>query len=163
MLIAFEGGMQLQMYQDSAGYDTIGVGHLVMDSERELFANGITEETGRRLLREDMEEAQDAVHRLVQVHLSDNQKDALISFIFNVGVGAFRRSTLLRKLNTGDYAAVPSELMRWTKAGGKENRGLKRRRRVEAALFRPDAWAHADYVAAEVGLWNKSHTPVRTG
>jgi hypothetical protein len=60
---------------------------------------------------------------------------ALISFAFNVGGGAFADSTLLRKLNAGDYKAVPSELARWTKAGGRSLPGLERRRRAEGELF----------------------------
>ena len=84
----------------------------------------------------DLKKFEAGVSESVTVPLTQNQFDALVSFVFNVGLGAFQKSTLLRKLNAGDYAAVPGELMKWTKAGGKELPGLVRRRRAEAGLWR---------------------------
>ena len=71
----------------------------------------------------------------MRVPLAQHQFDALVSFVFNVGGGAFRESTLLRELNAGDYDAVPRELNRWVKAGGRTLPGLVRRRGAEGVLF----------------------------
>jgi hypothetical protein len=89
-----------------------------------------------KILASDLVKFEDGVDNLVKVPLKQNQFDALVSFAFNVGLGALGKSTLLKKLNAGQYDAVPAELMKWTKAGGKELPGLVRRRRAEAALWR---------------------------
>ncbi|QMV27382.1 glycoside hydrolase family protein [Brucella sp. BO3] len=81
------------------------------------------------------------VERLVKVPLTDNQFAALVSFDFNTG--ALDKSTLLKKLNKGDYAAVPVELMKWVNAGGKKINGLVNRRAAEAGL-----WAKGDFVSS---------------
>ena len=79
--------------------------------------------------------------------LTQYQFDALVSFVFNVGVGAFGGSTLLRRLNQGDYNAVPAELMRWVNSGGTPLPGLVRRRRAEGVLFSRGAYAIVDVPA----------------
>jgi peptidoglycan hydrolase-like protein with peptidoglycan-binding domain len=81
----------------------------------------------------------DAVRARVSVPLTQNQFDALVSFTFNVGAGAFGGSTLLKRLNAGDYAGGADEFGKWTKSGGKVFAGLVRRRTEEAALFRGGA------------------------
>lgn len=73
--------------------------------------------------------------KYVKVKLTQNQFDALVSFVYNVGVGAFRTSTLLRKLNNGDYVGAAAEFKRWKFGGGKELPGLVRRRKAEEQLF----------------------------
>jgi lysozyme len=95
----------------------------------------ITKEEAEDLLLMDMATYEDGVSAAVKVPLTQNQFDALVSFTYNLGVGAFRRSTLLKKLNKGDYDAVPAELIRWNKANGKVMRGLTRRRTAEANLW----------------------------
>jgi lysozyme len=72
---------------------------------------------------------------LVTVPLSDNQFSALVCFAFNVGVGNFESSTLLRLLNRGWYEQVPAQLMRWNRANGEVFGGLSRRRAAEARLW----------------------------
>jgi GH24 family phage-related lysozyme (muramidase) len=67
--------------------------------------------------------------------LLQHQLDALTSWTYNLGVGNLSSSTLLKKLNTGDYESVPSEMVRWNKAGGKVLAGLTRRREAEAELW----------------------------
>jgi lysozyme len=104
--------------------------------EPEEFKRGITKERALELLQQDASSAADEISRSVKVDLSQPQVDALISFAFNVGNGAFRDSTLLRLLNRGDYGSVPAQLDRWTKASGKTLPGLVRRRKAEGALFR---------------------------
>lgn len=92
------------------------------------------EECEKRFARE-CSVYEDAIDRLVKVPLNQNQADALISFTFNCGVGALQKSTLLKVLNAGRYAEVPSQLARWNKAGGRVWPGLTRRRAAEGALF----------------------------
>ena len=87
------------------------------------------------LLRKDAGSAERSVLRLVSVPLTDGQFDALVSFTFNLGGGAFQRSTLRRKVNRQAHAEVPAQLMRWVWAGGRKLKGLKRRRAAEAVLY----------------------------
>jgi lysozyme len=86
-------------------------------------------------LKKEIAKHEAAVARLVSVDINQNQRDALISFSYNVGSSALSKSTLLKKLNRGDYAGAQAEFMKWNKAGGKQLRGLSIRRAKEAALF----------------------------
>lgn len=124
-------GLRLDAYQCSASVWSIGYGHTrgVMPGDR------ITEDEAEDLLRQDTREAEQSVHRLVSVKLAQNQFDALVSFTFNLGAGALQRSTLLKRLNAGDYQAAAEEFLRWVYAGGKRLSGLIRRRAAEKALF----------------------------
>jgi GH24 family phage-related lysozyme (muramidase) len=128
-----EEGCVLQVYRDPAGYPTIGVGHLLKPGE--VF-DQITEEEAFSLLARDLAVAENAVNKMVRVPLSQNQFEALVSFVFNVGSGNFETSTLLQLLNQGQYDAVPGELAKWKKAGGKVLPGLVARRRREGELWR---------------------------
>ena len=139
LLKDFEG-LVLHAYRDAVGVLTAGYGHTGPDVVEGLK---ITPQQAEEWLLEDVKTAQDAISRLVRVRLSDAQKDALTSFIFNVGTGAFERSTLLRKLNAGDYRAAANELLRWDKAGGHTLKGLTRRRRAERDLFISETIAEA--------------------
>lgn len=139
--IAHFEGLRSNLYNDPVGHCTIGCGHLVHHgpingSEPEEFRRGITRERALELLQDDASTAAHEIARSVKVRLSQSQVDALISFAFNVGNGAFRDSTLLRLLNQGDYHSVPAQLNRWTKASGKTLPGLVRRRKAEGELFR---------------------------
>lgn len=135
-------GCRLTSYRDVAGVWTIGYGHTRNVRPRQT----ITQEEADNLLLIDLQEFEDAVSRLVVVGLSDNQFGALVSFAFNVGEAAFSTSTLLRKLNQGDYAAVPLELVKWNKArvNGKMKvvPGLVNRRAAEVGL-----WARGAFVS----------------
>jgi lysozyme len=139
-------GFKLQVYKDSAGLPTIGVGHLITKSEQASgtiniagvpvnYAGGLTQQQVTDLLAQDVVPAQNAVNNGVKVALNQNQFDALVSFTFNVGVGAFTGSTLLKVLNQGQYDQVPTQLLRWTKAGGKVVQGLVNRRNNEIKLW----------------------------
>lgn len=125
-------GLKLSPYKDSAGLWTIGYGHLLKNGE---WWDSITEAQASQLLAQDVGTAEDAVNSLVKVTLSQPQFDALVSFVYNVGVGAFRRSTLLKLLNAGDYAGAAAQLPLWRKAGGQVIQGLVNRRASEVALF----------------------------
>lgn len=140
MIAEFEG-FSGTLYNDPAGHCTIGYGHLVHHgqvngTEPEAFRTGITRVEARRLLRDDARPAGDAVSDMVKVPLNQQQFDALTSFVYNLGRGNFARSQLLKRLNAGEYDAVPVELAKWVHAGGKELPGLVERRRAEGVLFR---------------------------
>lgn len=130
-----EEGEVLTAYQDSAGIWTIGVGHTSDSKLKVTKGLKITAAQSDELLTHDLAEAEDAVSRLVKVPLNDNQFGALVSFTFNLGEGNLKSSTLLKKLNAGDYASVPSELNKWVNAGGKRLQGLVNRRKREGELF----------------------------
>jgi lysozyme len=98
-----------------------------------------TKAEGREILRRDLRQYAAAVEKAVKVPLNDNQFAALVSFTYNVGAGALAKSTLVKKLNAGNYGAVRSELAKWNKAGGKVMKGLTRRRAAEADLFEAKA------------------------
>lgn len=122
-----------------AGQLTIGYGH----TRTTKPGMKITAAQAERLLRADLAEFERAVSNGVTVDLTDNQFSALVSFAFNVGADAFRKSTLLRRLNAGDYAAVPAQLARWNKDNGRVVKGLVNRRAAEAGL-----WARGSFVAS---------------
>jgi len=133
-------GFVPRVYEDAAGYCTIAYGHLLKragcgEAESSRYSRGISEPEGGRLLTADMARAQRAVMQLARKDLSDGQFAALCDFTFNVGAGNLKRSTLLKAVNNGEHHRVPSQLKRWTKAGGKEYRGLKTRREREIALY----------------------------
>jgi GH24 family phage-related lysozyme (muramidase) len=139
-LIATFEGFRGQLYNDAANHCTIGYGHLVHHgpidgSESAEFKAGVSRERALELLQEDAGKAAAEITRCVKVPLEQHQFDALVSFVFNVGTGAFRESTLLRLLNEGRYDTVEEQLARWTKAGGQTLQGLVNRRRAEAELF----------------------------
>lgn len=118
-------------YLCPAGVPTIGWG---CTEGVKLGMRWTREEAEAGLLRE-LAKAQAAVVRLVTVPINQQQFDALVSFTYNVGIGAIQRSTLLRKLNRHDYDGAEREFSRWTRGGGRVLRGLVRRRKREAMLF----------------------------
>jgi GH24 family phage-related lysozyme (muramidase) len=140
----FEGFSPV-IYRCPAGYDTIGYGHVVRESERARFADGIAEVEAEELLRADVRAAEAAVLRLITVPLTDGQFDALVSFTFNLGAAALQRSTLRRKVNREEHAGVPAELRRWVWAGGRRLPGLVARRAAEATRY---AWGVAERAQA---------------
>ena len=124
-------GCRLTSYLCPAGIWTIGYG-----STREVTAGmTITQDQADGRLLLDLAGAGQAVASFVKVILTDNQFSALVSFVFNVGSGHFAKSTLLEKLNAGNYAAVPDELNKWRRGGGKVLDGLVVRRAAEGELF----------------------------
>lgn len=110
-------GFSPTVYICPAGYPTIGYGHLVRDHERDRYEQGVTESEAEHLLRRDVQVAERAVLRLIDVPLTDGQYNALVSFTFNLGAGALQRSTLRRKVNREEHAEVPAQLMRWVWLG----------------------------------------------
>lgn len=138
-------GFRAEPYKCPAGVDTIGYGHTATKS---LMKRGtkITEARAVKLLKADLAIYEKAISEMVEVDLTDGQFGALVSWCFNVGVGAAQRSTLVKKLNAGDYESVPKELARWNKAGNKVTAGLANRRAAEAGL-----WARGNFVSSTTG------------
>lgn len=128
-------GLELEAYQDIAGIWTIGYGHI----ETARPGMRITEREAEALLQRDLKPREQAVSRIVSVPLNQNEFDALVSFVYNVGIEGFRRSTARRRLNSGDRVGAADALTWWNKAtvGGvlREVTGLTRRRASERALF----------------------------
>lgn len=142
-----KGGVpNLVAYVDSGGVLTIGYGHTGPNVRAGMT---VTAAEAERLLRNDLAWAQAVVETKVKVPLADNQFAALTSFAFNVGAGAFTKSSLLKKLNAGDYSAVPKELMKWNRDNGKVVAGLTNRRAAECGLWAKDAPVSSAYVDVE--------------
>jgi lysozyme len=129
-------GCRLESYKCSANVLTIGYGHTSGVKETDT----ITQDEADKLLQEDVEQFEKYVDDNVTVELGQSQFDALVAWTFNLGVGNLRESTMLKKLNSEDYASVPSEMKRWNKAGGKTLDGLIRRRKAESLLFESKEW-----------------------
>lgn len=129
-------GCKLTAYQDSVGVWTIGYGWTQPVDGKPIRAGmTVKQETAERLLKTGLVSYESDVSRLVKVGLTQGQFDALVSFTYNLGARSLSISTLLRKLNAGDYAGAADEFLRWNKAGGKILNGLTRRREAERALF----------------------------
>lgn len=136
LIKAFEGTSQTA-YLDSVAVPTICTG-----STRNVFlGQTATPQECDVRLQEDVSYAGKALGRLVAVRLTQGQYDALVSFVFNVGPGAFSKSTMLRRINAGQCEAAGREFYRWDHAGGKKLRGLTKRRAAEAAVWLEDCYA----------------------
>ena len=129
-------GCELESYKCAAGVWTIGYGSTKGVEE----GMEISQERADMLLLEDVEVFEEAVSKLVEVPLEQNQFDALVSWTFNLGSTNLQNSTLLKVLNNKDYEGVPAQIKRWNKAGGEVLQGLVRRREAEALLFEGKEW-----------------------
>ena len=125
-------GCRLTAYKCPANILTIGYGHTGSDVHT---GQKITQEEAEKLLRQDLIVHCNNVSRLVKVPLNQNQFDALVSFEYNVGYGAFMNSTLLKLLNQKKYKEASEQFGRWRFAGGKILAGLVKRREAEKQLF----------------------------
>ena len=130
-LIKHFEGCELEAYKCPAGVWTIGYGHIKGVKE----GMTITESQAEEMLKSELNEYEGYINNLVTVELNQNQFDAMVSWVYNLGGGNLKASTLLKVLNSGDYDGVPAQMMRWNKAGGKVLEGLTRRRQAEADLF----------------------------
>ncbi len=142
LLKQFEG-CRLIPYKDSAGLYTIGYGHLIADGRTlpDSAKYKITQKQADLLLKYDVIPREKAVERLCTVPLNQNEFDALVSFVFNLGAGCFQRSTIRQKLNRGDRAGAAKVLLRYNRAGGKVIKGLVNRRMAEFKLFMSNQYA----------------------
>ena len=132
-IIKLYEGLRLQSYLCPALKWTIGWGHTGPEVHKGMV---ITEVEAEGLLTKDLTWAEASVGKEVKVVLNSNQASALSSFVFNLGTGAFTSSTLLKRLNAGEFEAVPLELLKWCHAGGKVLAGLRKRREAEGQLFK---------------------------
>lgn len=139
-------GLRQEVYDDVAGLPTIGIGHLLTRDELSSgkidiygvsvkYKDGLTVDQCYDLFRQDLQGPEGAIQILVRVPLTQGQYDSLVSFAYNIGGSSFRRSTLLKKLNKGEYEEVPAQLRRWKYAGGKVIQGLVNRREAEVEMW----------------------------
>jgi lysozyme len=137
LLTTFEG-CKLHAYDDGRGVMTLGYGH----THGVVEGMTITQAQAEQFFHEDLEQFESYVEEAVQVDLNDDQFSALVCFCFNVGPGTegFGGSTLLQKLNTGDYQGAAEQFPRWNKVDGNPWLGLTRRRLAEQALFLSQPW-----------------------
>jgi lysozyme len=136
LIKSFEG-FRSKMYLDSAGLPTIGYGTLIDEAnEQYLLTATINEVEAERLLLADVAKYEARVLPMIKVALLQNQYDALISFAYNAGTTALRKSTLLAKINVNpNDPSIEAEFMKWIFAGGKKIKGLINRRAKEAELY----------------------------
>lgn len=139
--------VNIDPYLDPVDIWTIGWGHAIRyggrflrgDGDRalttSLYPNGITRDQAEKLLRADLIDTGTQVLAATSIYLNDSQFGALVSFTFNLGIGNLTASTLLRKLNLGDYQGAADEFPRWVRANGQVLPGLVRRRAAERQLF----------------------------
>jgi lysozyme len=125
-------GFRLTAYQDQVGVWTIGYGHTGPDVTP---GQTITMAEAQALLAQDVSSAAGCVNTVVAVKLTQQEFDALVDFVFNLGTGAFKGSTMLRDLNGEDFTSAAAQFDFWDRAGGAIVAGLLRRRQAEAALF----------------------------
>lgn len=142
LLISFEREV-LTGYLDPVGIPTIGIGHVILPGEPYKVGQAISREESRKLFKKDTGWAVDAVNRLVTRPINQNQFDALVSLVFNIGERAFSRSTVLRETNRGNFTAAAKAFALWNKARGRVLKGLVRRRKAEAELFVTPAANHS--------------------
>lgn len=140
-------GLKLTAYPDPGSRNgepwTIGYGH-TSDGHLKVYRGlTITPAQAEAALEYDLNETAAAVDELVKVSLTDNQFGTLVSFAFNVGLKAFKRSSLLKRVNKGELDAVPAELAKWKYNDGKVMTGLVNRRAAEAGL-----WAKGEHVSS---------------
>jgi len=128
--ITKEEGKRNKMYKDSKGLPTIGVGHLIRPAEQHLLTATLSDEEVKDLLRSDLKWCSETVENAVKVPLNQNQFDALYSLCFNIGPTAFRNSTVVRRLNAGDYQGAADAILMWNKPAV-----LQKRRQREKELF----------------------------
>lgn len=144
--LEFEEGYREKMYPDSKGVPTIGIGHKLLRSELSSgkiiingvpvrYAKGLTKQEVWDLAKQDTQYAAKCVLSNVKVELTQNQFNALVSLTFNIGNGAFATSTLLKKLNAGNFQSVPEQMRRWKYDNGEVDKVLVARREREIKLW----------------------------
>lgn len=135
LICSFEG-YRHKAYDDGVGVWTIGYGTTRYPSGNKVAKGDVTTPAqAREYMAHDLANFEAAVNELVKVALKQTQFDALVSLTYNIGINAFKNSTLLKKLNTGDFSGAAAQFLVWNKAGGKVMQGLVRRREREHNYF----------------------------
>ena len=136
-------GCELEAYQCSAGVWTIGYGHT-----KGIYEGlEITQSEAEKMLVDELPEYEGYVSDKVVPMLQQHEFDALVCWVYNLGPTNLSSSTMLKKLNAGEFKEVPFQMKRWDKAGGQPLLGLTRRRNAEALLFKGEQWK--DYLEVE--------------
>ena len=128
-------GYKLGVYEDSGGLLTVGVGHLILPEDNLKMNHRITMERCNEFLANDLKIAIKEINDAVVVPLTENQFIALVSFVFNVGRRAFRKSSVIRYINTNQFNLALYHLKEFKYVKGKINHGLLNRRKLESDLF----------------------------
>ncbi len=128
-------GFRAIAYLCPAGVWTVGYGSTRINGKPVGKGTKITTEEAEVFLEQDLKSFEDGVSQNVSIELTQNQFDALVCFVYNVGLGNFKKSTLLKKLNAGKLEDAAEEFLKWDKSKGKSLPGLTRRRKAERALF----------------------------
>ncbi|WP_336038668.1 lysozyme [Acinetobacter calcoaceticus] len=135
LICNFEG-LKFRAYDDGNGVWTIGYGTTrYPNGKRVSEGDRCTLDQAKAYMQHDLKIFERAVNSFVKVPLKQNQFDALVSLTYNIGVDAFKNSTLLKKLNLGDYKEAANQFDVWVNAGGKRLQGLVNRRAIEKKLF----------------------------
>jgi lysozyme len=164
LIKSFEGCI-LHSYNDPVGILTIGYGHTGKDV---IEGRKITQQQAEEILKRDLAKFEEGVSELVKVPLNQYQFDALVSFSYNVGLGALGSSTLLKKLNKKDYRGAAIEFEKWVYAKGNKLKGLAVRRLAEKSLFNhydetPKSNSQIGVVKVDVDVLNVRSNPDATG
>lgn len=129
-------GCRLKAYKCPANIWTIGIGHTGLVNGKPITENTtITPLMAETLLAIDLQKFENAINKLVKKPLTQSEFDSLTSFVFNIGIGAFEQSTMLKLLNQGNFELASKQFDRWIYAKGKPLKGLKKRRLAEKTLF----------------------------
>ena len=135
LICNFEG-KRLMAYDDGVGVWTIGFGTTIYPNGIKVKKGDVcTEAQAKAYMAYDLKKFELAVNNTVNVSLNQNQFDALVSLAYNIGTGAFSESTLVKKLNAGNFKGAANQFDVWINAGGKRMQGLVNRRAKEKALF----------------------------
>ena len=126
-------GFSSKSYICSAGKRTIGYGHVILPDDN--IIEPITEDQAEDILEKDVNVAENAINKYVKVPLTQNQFDALVCFVFNIGKTNFRTSTLLKFINEQLWDKIPKQFMRWVYHDKKLIKGLENRRKIEVRLW----------------------------
>lgn len=134
-LIELSEGFSPRLYDD-VGHPCIGYGCDLTPEEAKSYEGRMIDKTeGEALMRSRLKPIEEAINNLIYQALTQDQFDALADFVYNLGEGAFRRSSLLIRLNNGDFVGAANELLRWVNVKGNVSEALKIRRGREHALF----------------------------
>lgn len=136
LIQGFEG-LKLNAYKDSAGIPTIGYGNITyIDGSRVKMGDKISQEDADKLFQYYADRFSKQVDSVVIATINQNQFNALVSLAYNIGIGAFSKSTLLKKVNTNSCdTSIKTEFMKWVNAGGKKVQGLVNRREKESEIY----------------------------
>lgn len=129
-------GCELEAYLDENNIPTVGYGCTIhLDGKKVKLGDAITQYDAGRLLSKNINDIEEQLYRCIDIKLNDNQLSSLISLVYNIGIGNFRHSTMLKLINNSKFLDAANEFSRWKWSGGKVIKGLIRRRVFEKEIF----------------------------